>query len=116
MLRAAGRNDLLRGLASACVREIAEYHDEYGSIEFQHKKAGSRPHVSADAMAPDVDDVPIEAILSLRENELHELEILRLDGGPIQQRPAAERFSVWMYGHPETAEPPLRPDWLDRLH
>jgi hypothetical protein len=82
-------------LASLRVRLIAEYTDNYGSIEFEARRGlgGTPPVMVADGRAFDEDGVPIEYLLFLKLYDgrglPHELEVSKMDGTPIKRFPVA---------------------------
>jgi hypothetical protein len=76
------------------VRRIAEYADNYGSIEFDsaHSITLPRAWVVIEATATDEDGVPVEAILHARDQIVTELEFVRADGSPLLRRPHPDAF------------------------
>ena len=91
-------DDLTREVASRRVRTIVEHGDNYGSIELDapvdRRDAGL--HVLADALASDIDGVPIEAVLFSCRGRVVELEILKLDGSPIVRMPRPSEFNLFL--------------------
>ena len=95
-----GRDELRGQLESVTARPIAQYHDNYGSIELRVANpvpANVRYRVPVEAEYPDDDGVPVWVLLHVREGVMCELEICRADGRPLISRPVPERiepFSV----------------------
>jgi hypothetical protein len=92
-----GRDDLSAQLESAQVREIEEYEDNYGSLEFsvscsRHAPISNGP--VAIAMTADDDGVPVEVLLHVRGGELSELEIVKADGSPLRAPIRADNLEV----------------------
>lgn len=90
-----GWDQLRRQLDSATARLIAEYKDNYGSIEL--RVADSLP-ATVDYLVPVEAEyfdggVPVWILLHVdREGFMHELEIVRADGRPLSSRPVPERI------------------------
>jgi hypothetical protein len=96
-----GRDEIRAQVAQSRVREIAEYKDNYGSLEFEvmgGPKAAVAERVPVDGMALDADGVPIEFLLHVVDGVLRELEIVKADGSPIVRRPQAADLTVSVRG------------------
>ena len=92
-----GREQITRQLDTASVREVTDYKDQYGSLEFKVEtkvKAPTSQRVPVEAMGMDQDDVPIEYLLHVVDGTLAELEIVKADGSRIQRMPRASELKV----------------------
>jgi uncharacterized protein DUF6984 len=92
-----GCDEVREQVSRASVRTIAEYKDNYGSIEFEVKaapKAEVALRVPVEALAFDVDGVPIEFLLHVVNGVVHELEVVKADGSPIVKHPKASELTV----------------------
>ena len=92
-----GRDEIRQQIKDSLVREIAEYDDAYGSIEFNvqaNARATVAQRVLVEAMADDEDGVPILVLLHVVDGFIDELEILRADGLPIIKMPNASELEV----------------------
>lgn len=89
-----GRDDVVRQLQTATVTEI----DDSGSLEFHVSspaRANVRHRVPVSAEAPDLDGVPVAALLHVVDGKVKELEIYKADGSPIEQMPEPGDFDVF---------------------
>jgi len=94
-----GRDQLREQLEWTTARPIAEYRDNYGSIEL-HVSDGppssGRRRVPVEGEYRDDDGIPVWLLLHVsREGFLRELEIVRADGKPLISPPAPERLEVY---------------------
>jgi len=90
-----GRDELRCQLESATARLIAQYHDNYGSIELRVENAtpaSVRYRVPVEAEYLDEDGIPVWVLLHVREGVMCELEICRADGQPLISPPVPERL------------------------
>ncbi len=95
LLASTSQSDALRAqLSNSRVRGIAEYRDEYGSIEFQAAQAPGVSHALVTAFANDADGIPIEILLFTKAGALSELEIVKLDGSKIIRMPLPDEFKI----------------------
>jgi hypothetical protein len=78
------------------VREIEEHLDNYGSIEFDpdHSLRIPLERLVVEAMSQDRDQTPVEFIVHGRGRAVTELEVLKLDGSPLVERPHPETLTV----------------------
>ncbi len=96
-----GRDELRLQANAATAREIAEDGDNYGSLKLRAiatPRAAVVQRVPVMALANDVDEVPIEFLLHVVDGVLDELEILKLDGSPIVNRPKPLDLRVRAHG------------------
>jgi hypothetical protein len=92
-----GRDELRAQITGSRVKPIKEYDDNYGSLEFEIRagpKAAVVERVPVDAVALDVDGVPIEFLLHVVDGLVRELEVVKADGSPIVRRPRASDLEV----------------------
>jgi hypothetical protein len=97
-----GREELLLQLPHVKARVITGYNDNYGSIEFTHPYRGLSSsnvtrRVPVEGRAYDADGVSIGHLLHIVNGKLHELEVLRVDGKPIQVRPDPEDLDLFVH-------------------
>ena len=93
-----GREELLKQLESTSARLIAEYKDNYGSIELHVADAAPanvRFRVPVEAEYRDDDGVPVWVLVHVVGGFLDELEIVRADGQPLISPPLPERLQVY---------------------
>lgn len=89
-------------LAHARVTTIEEYSDNYGSVEFEIEDpipAAVLHRVPVMGYAYDSDRVPIEFLLHVVDGIVTELEIVKMDGGPIIRRPLATDLRILRWPH-----------------
>lgn len=92
-----GRDEIRKQLDKAKVREIAEYNDNYGSIEFlidTNLKALVPQRVPVEGKASDVDKVPIDILLHIIDGKVSELEFVKADGTAIKTLPSPEEIKI----------------------
>jgi hypothetical protein len=92
-----GRDEVRRQVDGARVRTVREYGDDYGSIDFlvsNWMKAPVVMRVPVVGTARDVDGVPIEFLLHIVDGIISELEIVKMDGGAIIEKPDAASVEV----------------------
>lgn len=91
-------SDKLKGqIDNARVRLIEEYRDNYGSVEFELKnkpKPSEHDYVPVTAMGYDDDKSEILFVLHVIDDMLNELEIVRLDGQPLDKLPDPSTIEV----------------------
>jgi hypothetical protein len=85
--------DLKSQLNTARVRKVADYADNWGSIEFEGGlSTAAPPRAVVEALAPDSDGVPINLVLLVANATLVELEIVKMDGTEICSFPSPDGF------------------------
>jgi hypothetical protein len=92
-----GRDAVREQISRSRVKLIDEYHDNYGSLEFEvagGPKAPDDLRVPVNASALDSDGVPIEIFLHIVNGLVDELEIVKADGSPIIRPPEASELTV----------------------
>ena len=93
-----GANELRQQLSGARVRTI----DSEGSLELA---VSSGPVARADSVVMngtylDLDGVPVEILVHVRDGRLAELEIYKADGTPIRRRPEPLGLELFVGAHP----------------
>ncbi len=91
------REKLMGQLADCLVREVQEYNDNYGSIEFECARPLGEHYTVAEAHGKDSDGADVYILLCVSNGELHEMEVVRADGRPLLNMPSAEDFDVTEY-------------------
>lgn len=81
-----GRKEIIEQIDKSLVRNIEEYDDKWGSIEFRTSsphKAVVESRIPVQGLVNDEDGIPIELFLHVVEGSVNELEIVRADNSPI---------------------------------
>lgn len=81
-----GSEEIKKQIIDVKVR-IIEYQDNYGSIEFKvnsNIQAFTNSNVPVEAVTKDVDGVPVEILIHMKENKINELEIIKADGTQLK--------------------------------
>jgi len=89
----SGREELLRQMKDAQVRTI----DEYGSLGLKvtdRVPAPVKNRIPVEGEFDDIDGVPIGVLLFVSHGVAYELQIYRLDGGPIIKLPDPSELRV----------------------
>ncbi|HZP56435.1 MAG TPA: hypothetical protein VFC53_02630 [Dehalococcoidia bacterium] len=91
--------DTWEQLPGCRVREIRNYSDNYGSIEFDSAHSLQVPAelVVVEATSQDRDRVPVMFVLHARGHVVTELEVVKVDGSPLIERPHPETLTVAEY-------------------
>jgi hypothetical protein len=95
-----GCSELREQANHSTVRDVTEYGDNYGSIEFsiddayKHYRALVRQRVPVEGETRDSDGVSVYVLLHVINGVLNELEIYKSDSRPMKTRPAPDSIAV----------------------